>query len=944
MSEDREARVDALIEKALHMPASERDDFLHRECAGDASLYRMLQHMCAGESELPDDFLGGDIENELPPPIGDANPEETSTPETIGAYRIIREIGRGGMGIVYEAEQQNPRRRVALKVVRQGLNTASLISRLRQEAHVLGQLQHPGIAQVYEAGTATIGDSNLPFIAMELLQGASIVDAARYLSLRDRLELIARVCDAVQHAHQKGVIHRDLKPANIIVLPPTDPLQQADGTGTSIDNIGRPKVLDFGIARLLDADMQFTTIHTHAGQIIGTLGYMSPEQVAGDREKIDTRCDVYSIGAILFEILTGRRPLELGGKPVAEAARIIREEEPTRAGAIDRSLRGDIETIIARAMEKEPDLRYASAAELAADIRRFLHHEPIEARPASSLYQIRKFARRNKGLVGGLAAAFLALFVGLIATASSLREARSQRDAAQAARLESERVAEFQAKLLSGQSARAFGNDLLADIRSEYRRALEKAGSDQDRIDTDYAVVDQALHRITGVNIGRTVLSRYQAGRALKLLESGFTDDPVIEARLRDGIGLVYSDLGMYGEAAGQFEHVVDLRRKHLGPDHCDTLIAMTQVGVAFREMGQTEKAEAILRNALDRQRRTLGAENDDTLNTMASLSRLLSGKLDFEEAESLLTEALTTLKRTHGPNDPLTLNRANELGLLHIYEGKLNQAASELRELLDVRKRLSGADSPEVVATRTNLMSTLFKLNRLEEAEPIAQEVLESSERVHGRDDPTTIMARSNLGMVCFRLGDYERATDLFRQAHDAAEQRMAPQSEIRMKATTNLIDGLLALHRPQDAEPLCLDLLEVRRGIAGGRADLVAQTLEQLGWSRFDQNRIPDAVDSWRECVTLREGIAPDHWLTNRARSELGMALAASDQLSEAESLLKASYLALFAQRETIPPGDGATCIQDAQTRLVRFYQATNRIDEANRWKGEPATSADF
>mgnify|MGYP001480334486 CR=1 FL=1 len=438
MPDDREARIDALIEQAMRTPPDDRDAFLRRECANDTTLLRALRDLVANQTSVPADFLGGAIDSDPPARSWIADIETIETPETIGAYRILREIGRGGMGVVYEAEQRNPRRRVALKVVRQGLQSPSLIRRFQQEAHVLGQLQHPGIAHVHEAGSAPIGDSHLPFFAMELLDGASIVESSADLSTRERLELIARVCDAVQHAHQKGVIHRDLKPANIIVVRHESGTAPGAGGGSNasamIDTIGRPKILDFGIARLLDADMQAPTLQTHAGQIVGTLGYMSPEQVAGDTDRIDTRCDVYAIGVILFELLTRRRPYDLSGKPLAEAARIVRETSPPRAGAIDRSLRGDIETIIARSMEKDPDRRYASAGELAADIRRHLRDEPIEARPASSLYQVSRFARRNKGLVAGLAVAFVALAAGLIGTLSSLREARSQRDAAEIGR------------------------------------------------------------------------------------------------------------------------------------------------------------------------------------------------------------------------------------------------------------------------------------------------------------------------------------------------------------------------------------------------------------------------------------------------------------------------------------------------------------------------------
>ncbi len=262
---------------------------------------------------------------------------------------------------------------------------------------MLAQLEHPGIARIYEAGTSDRGQGGQPFFAMELVRGRQLLDYARgeELPTRARLELVARVCDALHHAHQKSVIHRDLKPANIVV-----------------DDSGAPKVLDFGVARASDADIQTVTLHTDMGQLVGTVPYMSPEQAAGDPARIDIRSDVYSIGVIAYELLTGRLPYEVQGKMIHEAVRAIREHEPSRMSSIDRSLRGDVETIVAKALAKEPQRRYQSAAELAADIRRFLADEPVVARPSSSFYQLRKFARRNKALVGGIAATLIVSIAG----------------------------------------------------------------------------------------------------------------------------------------------------------------------------------------------------------------------------------------------------------------------------------------------------------------------------------------------------------------------------------------------------------------------------------------------------------------------------------------------------------------------------------------------------
>ncbi len=347
-------------------------------------------------------------------PANPAGPAVAALPQRIGHYRILRLLGEGGMGAVYEAEQDSPRRTVALKVVRPGLASPELLSRFRHESQILGRLHHPGIAQVYEAGLA----EGQPFFAMEFIRGLRLDEHARTLPLPARLELLARVCDAVQHAHEQGVIHRDLKPANILV-----------------EENGQPKVLDFGVARAIDADLLTGAGLTQTGQLLGTPSYMSPEQVTGDPAAIDRRADVYALGVILFELAAHRLPHLLENRPLAEIARLILEEAPPRLGSLNPELRGDVETIVAKALAKDRTRRYASAADLAADLRRWLNHEPIQARPPSALYHLRQFARRHRALVGGVLATGLALVLGLVFTILyAVAEARQRGQAEQNAR------------------------------------------------------------------------------------------------------------------------------------------------------------------------------------------------------------------------------------------------------------------------------------------------------------------------------------------------------------------------------------------------------------------------------------------------------------------------------------------------------------------------------
>ena len=336
---------------------------------------------------------------EVASPAEAASEAVRSLPASIGRYRVLRLLGEGGMGAVYEAEQDQPRRLVALKVIKAAWASPEMLRRFEQESQALGRLHHPGIAQIYEAGSADAGFGVQPFFAMELIHGKPLVEYANEhkLTTRQRLELMIQVCDAVEHAHQRGIIHRDLKPGNILV-----------------DETGQPKILDFGLARATDSDAQATR-QTDIGQLLGTLAYMSPEQVLADPYALDTRTDVYALGVILYELLAGKMPYMLS-KMLHEAVRTIQEMDPAPLSSVSRIYRGDIETIVAKALEKDKNRRYASATGLAADIRRYLHDEPIVARPASTAYQLQKFARRNKALVAGVGAVFVVLVLGIVAS------------------------------------------------------------------------------------------------------------------------------------------------------------------------------------------------------------------------------------------------------------------------------------------------------------------------------------------------------------------------------------------------------------------------------------------------------------------------------------------------------------------------------------------------
>lgn len=435
-------RAMEIFDAVCDMDEDARGPAVDAACAGDAELraevLRMLEFDAIDAGALRRGGAGAEWL------AAEVAPESPPAPERIGGYRVVREVGRGGMGVVYEAEQGEPRRRVAVKVIREGLADPDSVQRFRREVQLLGRLQHPGIAHVYESGVDHQGGSARSYFAMEFIDGLPLDRHAdeRGLGIAERIELILRVCGAVHHAHQKGVMHRDLKVANVLVVGQSEDAGTGDTDSTQVDAIGQPKVMDFGIARLTEDN---ETNRTHVGQILGTLSSMSPEQLAGDRDSVDVRSDVYAIGVMLYRLLAGRLPHDLSGKSIPEAARIVAEDDPPTLGSVSQALRGDLSVIAQKALHRDPSQRYESVAALADDLRRVLHDEPIAARPSSTWYRARKFARRNRGLVsaGVVLLVMLVLAAGVstgfgIWAGKSLRTAeRSARDADRASYLAS---------------------------------------------------------------------------------------------------------------------------------------------------------------------------------------------------------------------------------------------------------------------------------------------------------------------------------------------------------------------------------------------------------------------------------------------------------------------------------------------------------------------------
>ncbi|MGE3180320.1 MAG: serine/threonine protein kinase, partial [Phycisphaerae bacterium] len=557
-----------IFEQVCDLPADKREQALNDACGADLALRSRVEAMLRQDTNETHPLHVNLFANNSSAQANDTQGSVDEHPAQIGGYRIVRKIGEGAMGTVYEGRQQSPKRAVAIKVLRPTGNWHSLQKRFEHEAFILGRLQHPGIAQIIEAGRQPAPGGEQLYLVMELVRGRELLKYAenKPLDSRQRLELFIRICEAVQHAHQKAVIHRDLKPANILVVDDESTLSRL--TDTAVRVSGQPKILDFGVARLTDSDLHVTTVATGMGQMIGTLPYMSPEQIVGDPQEIDTRADVYSLGVVLHELLTGRLPYDLRNRSMFEAARIIREDPPQRLSAINRALRGDLDTIVGKALEKDKSRRYQSASELAADVRAFLDSAPIAARRDSRFYVLQKTLKRYK-LATSMAAALLLLSIGsAIAFASLYRKADA---AALAAQRESLHAQEAEAAARR-QARRAFG------ISSFLQHVLQSA--DSRALGRDAKIVDSLEY-------------------ARNRIDEVLADDLESKTGAYYALSQTYGDLGQYPTAEALIRQALQLL-KTLTPDGSSELgDLVNHHGAMLFALGRFDEAVVLFNEAL---------------------------------------------------------------------------------------------------------------------------------------------------------------------------------------------------------------------------------------------------------------------------------------------------------------------------------------------------------
>lgn len=628
----------------------------------------------------------------------------------LGSFIIEAPLGAGGMGLVFRARQESPPRPVALKVMRTPFVTRAMSRRFTREAAALARLQHNGIAQVYSAGVETIAGRPMPYLAMELAEGLTL-DAylrASKPSVRARVELIARVVDAVAHAHQRGVVHRDLKPANIIVAP--------DAT---------PKVLDFGIARLLDRSDSAdggepvpaeatNTAPTARGEILGTLSYMAPEHFEGDPERIDLRADVYALGVLLYETLSGRAPISMENLSLPAAARAVATHEPPPLGSTHPSLRGDLETIAHKALEKDPASRYQSASDLLEDLRRYLRDEPILARRATTLYRVRKFVRRNQAvtMVGTLA--ILALAGGL---ATTLWQARR---------------AEAQAKATN--QTNVFLKEILLSVSPANAR-------------------------------GQVVTMRTALDDASERLDAGAITDRRVLSSLHGVLSQAYYELGVLDRAETHMRRAVDVRREIGGERSQDYLDGIGDLCTILHAAGRDAEVLAMAPTALDTARRILPPDSQTTTRLITALAHA-SSESDPALAGRLYAESVERNRRTLGPDDDFTLMALNNLAIWNFEKGDYVQGETMHRELLDIRLRKFGENHPDTVVSFRNVGSALRGQGRDAEAIPYLTKAIEVGDVVRGATHPGQLSARFELGIALAMTDHTDRALSLLREA----------------------------------------------------------------------------------------------------------------------------------------------------------------------------------
>jgi serine/threonine protein kinase/tetratricopeptide (TPR) repeat protein len=825
-------RVKAALVAYRSLGPEAREGWLSALRADEPALHAELASLLSADREEGMVVTGG-----LAGPLAELAPGSapTSLPERIGPYRIVEVLGEGGMGVVYRAEQETPiRREVALKLVRAGLDTERVVARFDAERQALALMDHPGIARVLDAGADARGR---PYFVMELVRGTPLTRWCdeHGLGVDARLDLFLRVCAAVQHAHQRGLIHRDLKPANILV--------------TRRDQLPEPRVIDFGIAKAIAEPQGERLALTQEGQFLGTPEYMSPEQAGAPGAPVDVRTDVYSLGVILFELLTGSRPRAAAASGNPAPARETESERPSTrvtrlaptstlasaSGGLDRlrrRLSGDLDTIVLMALRAEPDRRYGSVEALALDLRRHRDGLPVSARPDTARYRAGKFVGRHAvGVALALAGAVALAAVAAVSTVQSARVA-VERDRALAA----EQTAAGEARRARLEAATANRVTKLLTGLFEASDPAQAKGADP---------------------TAREILRRGE-----EKVTSDLRDEPEVQARLLSVIGQVHANLGDLPRAREFLERAIALQRPlHSEPD-AEMAETLDVLGVVRHDQGDLAEAEDLARQALEARRRLFGERSSEVAQSLNAVAVDVGAQGRLAEAEPLFREALGILRETRGPDDPEVAWAINTLGQTVYRRGDRAAAVPLFREALDIQRRKLGTVHPDTAASLNNLGGAQMELGDLAGAEATFREALSVYLQLYGENHAGVARARGNLGTALRRTGQLAEAEALQRQALEGFRRLLGPRHAHVGRALSGLASTLAAAGRTREAEPLAVQALSIMRESLGAGHPSTANMLLTLGRIREGLGDRAGAVRDVREGIErLEAALGAEH-----------------------------------------------------------------------------------